>query len=434
MSQHSRFMSRVLSVSVIAIAIPATAAAQSAPNWPSGKPFPTAPFQIRPSEAKRPETKPAVPDAPIVFFVARGEPNACGPGCQEWIAAEGTFDSDAEPRLWELLRKLGDRKLPIYFHSRGGSVAAGLELGRLIRQHGLTAGVGRTVPADCDRKDPHDEACDALKRSGRELVAEFDTLGAICASSCVYTLLGGMVREVGVGARLGVHDTFMPLTIRSADADGHITDVPLQLTAGAERKQLQAGYELIGAYLHKMGISPGLMTSAHATPPERLRFLTREEIVAFGIDRRDAVEDAWSFVDQPAGASAVKLIEATDAEAGGFRTTMLSLSCRDKSTVRLQYAHEFDAGNERPSGALQVTTGGRSFPLMRLNAGARGDSRLTLEKHGAELPLSALDDATFVVESAGQGGSDAQRPVHLKVATAGPALGALARRCRSGSF
>ena len=29
---------------------------------------------------------------PMIFFVAKGEPNACGPGCSEWIAAEGTFD------------------------------------------------------------------------------------------------------------------------------------------------------------------------------------------------------------------------------------------------------------------------------------------------------------------------------------------------------
>ena len=29
---------------------------------------------------------------PMIFFVAKGEPNACGPGCSEWIAAEGMFD------------------------------------------------------------------------------------------------------------------------------------------------------------------------------------------------------------------------------------------------------------------------------------------------------------------------------------------------------
>jgi hypothetical protein len=40
------------------------------------------------------------------------------------------------------LRKLGSRKLPVYFHSPGGSVIAAFQIGRLLRARGLTAGVG----------------------------------------------------------------------------------------------------------------------------------------------------------------------------------------------------------------------------------------------------------------------------------------------------
>src|SRR5690348_7258570 len=109
---------------------------------------------------------------PIVFYVAKGAPGACGPGCSEWIAAEGTIDPAAEPRLWELLRKLGNgRKPPVYFHSPGGSVTAGLQLGRLMRARGLTVGVGWTLPSTCDRQDPGAPACDAVKHAGRELPA-----------------------------------------------------------------------------------------------------------------------------------------------------------------------------------------------------------------------------------------------------------------------
>ena len=40
----------------------------------------------------------------MVFYVAKGEPGACGPGCQEWIAAEGFIDPNAEfiPELTHL--------------------------------------------------------------------------------------------------------------------------------------------------------------------------------------------------------------------------------------------------------------------------------------------------------------------------------------------
>src|SRR5476649_1376066 len=49
--------------------------------------------------------KPPMPD--IMFFVAHGEPNACGHGCDEWIAAEGRIDVNAAQRLRKLLEKLG---------------------------------------------------------------------------------------------------------------------------------------------------------------------------------------------------------------------------------------------------------------------------------------------------------------------------------------
>jgi hypothetical protein len=46
---------------------------------------------------------------PMFFSVAKGEPNACGPGCSEWIAAEGAIDSDAPKRLRTFLTSLADR-------------------------------------------------------------------------------------------------------------------------------------------------------------------------------------------------------------------------------------------------------------------------------------------------------------------------------------
>src|SRR5262249_29773027 len=147
---------------------------------------------------------------PIVFYVAKGTPGACGPGCSEWIAAEGDIDPAAEPRLWELLRKLGnDRKPPGYFHSRGGDVTAGVQLGRPMRARGLTVGVGLTLPATCDQANPGAPACNALKRAGRELPAELDIGSGVCASSCSYAILGGAVRHIGIGAKVGIHDAFV---------------------------------------------------------------------------------------------------------------------------------------------------------------------------------------------------------------------------------
>jgi hypothetical protein len=59
----------------------------------------------------------------MVFYPMRGAPDACGPGCSEWIAAEGDFDPFSIGRLLALLSRLNGRKPPIFFDSPGGSMA-----------------------------------------------------------------------------------------------------------------------------------------------------------------------------------------------------------------------------------------------------------------------------------------------------------------------
>src|SRR5581483_2703643 len=66
-----------------------------------------------------PKVAPAKADArkwgPMAFFLAKGEADACGAGCGEWIAAEGRIDAATPARLRSLLARIGKRKLPIYF-------------------------------------------------------------------------------------------------------------------------------------------------------------------------------------------------------------------------------------------------------------------------------------------------------------------------------
>src|SRR5262249_25728942 len=70
----------------------------------------------RPDEPRRSEAKPKEADPPpITFFIAKGEAGMCGPGCGEWIAADGTIDRAAGQRLRAFLERTGGRKLPIYF-------------------------------------------------------------------------------------------------------------------------------------------------------------------------------------------------------------------------------------------------------------------------------------------------------------------------------
>lgn len=218
------------------------------------------------------ETDPAKPAgankaSEIIFFPARGEANACGPGCSEWIAAEGKIDAGAASRLRRLLTKLGRRRLPILFHSPGGSVAGSLELGRLIHDQKLEVSVAHTLPLGCDRDKPLEKSCEALKRSGQQLESEIDPAAAMCNSGCVYAVAGGTVRRIPPWVKLGIHDV-------GFDPD---KAVPRGASLGAGKK---LAHERIQEYLRDMGIDDGLYKAAAAIPFESYRLLQREESCA----------------------------------------------------------------------------------------------------------------------------------------------------------
>src|SRR5712692_9002146 len=155
-----------------------------------------------PAPKSQPDTMAAILANPMTFYVAKGEPDACGPGCGEWIAAEGSIDLAATQRLRALLTRLGKRKLPIFFHSPGGLGGPAMEIGRILREREMTAGVSKTVPAGCIAET--EQVCQTLKRSGHVLAAELHNVAG-CNSGCVYALVGAKVRQVPPGARLGVH-------------------------------------------------------------------------------------------------------------------------------------------------------------------------------------------------------------------------------------
>ncbi len=420
----------------LACAVPAGAGSeQSLPNMP-GPPF-VPPAKLATKPAVKPATTP-VPPPPIVFFLAKGDANACGPGCNEWIAAEGTMDAGADGRLRALLNKLGKRKLPVYFHSPGGAITAGLGIGRLLRQHGLTAGVGRTVPAGCDPKAAREPACDKLERSGRELVAVLDTLSATCNSACVFSVVGAAVRDIGPGAKLGIHSATIKFTLRRTDAKGHVTATPTHVAPKVESRALQGNYDRIAAYMHEMGIAPGLLDAARKIPSDRVRFLSRDEIVTFGIDQREQIEGLWEFVDQPAGIAAVKIVQWREPAAGAFRRVLLRVSCSTPDTVRLQFAREVGAPRIGLPDRFRVKFGTSDLPLGRAVMTAPLTDWLPLEVRTAYLPISVLRETAMVIEatptsatSSVPAASSASSAPAAKVTAqnTGPGLASLANRC-----
>src|SRR3978361_2492489 len=92
----------------------------------------------------------------LIFYGAQGAAGACGPGCSEWIAAEGTVQWDTHKRLIAILDRQNGRKLPVVISSWGESnLNVSTSLGRILRDRGIDTTVG---PTDGDPGTANPEA------------------------------------------------------------------------------------------------------------------------------------------------------------------------------------------------------------------------------------------------------------------------------------
>src|SRR2546423_8886930 len=99
--------------------------------------------------AEQTETEKAGFESRLTIYLAKGAPDACGPGCDRWIAIEGEVDQDAGPRIRRFLAGVKDMQRPIYLHSPGGNVEQSYVIGRLLRSRKAVARVGRTIATAC---------------------------------------------------------------------------------------------------------------------------------------------------------------------------------------------------------------------------------------------------------------------------------------------
>jgi hypothetical protein len=137
----------------------------------------------------------------MIFYVAHGAAGACGPGCSDWIAAEGTVQWDTHKRLIAILDRQAGRKLPLVIHAWGESnlnVAA--SLGRILHDRGIDTTAGATEIEACDGKTEAD--CFALKRPGGPLDATINPSVPYCDLDCVLILAGGVHRTLPAGTRV----------------------------------------------------------------------------------------------------------------------------------------------------------------------------------------------------------------------------------------
>jgi hypothetical protein len=292
-----------------------------------------------PNEIERLLTK--VQNEPLIFVVATGQPNACGQGCAEWIAAEGGFDAHAAQRLREFLAASAKRDLPIFFNSDGGLVREAVQIGSILRENRMTAGVARTVPEGCHLSFPLNDACRRLMQSKREHKATLYFGGARCGSACVYAMIGASRRHVEPGATLRIHSSV------SLETDKH--------------------ENFLRRYVLLMGVDPALVDAAAKIPSRTFRGLSRGDIERFGIETRGVHETPWFAYRGPA--EKLLLLKSVTYPAGEeeYRTGTVGLACSPfHPSIRFIYHHEYTTKESRTPVMIRAKIGDSLADLTTL--------------------------------------------------------------------
>jgi hypothetical protein len=179
-----------------------------------------------------------------------------GGNCSDcvWIAAEGNIEKGDTAKLKAFLRREGwDRPYLIRINSHGGNVAEALDLGRYLR-----AQQSRVIVSSTQSEFYAD--------AGKEL-QDYDR--GVCASACVFVLMGGVNREIEADSIVGVHQ-FAPVQ------DG------LESSA-ATVSSTQTTLAVLHAYAVEMGVDQVVLTLAAATPPEKMLWLEPKDMESFNL-------------------------------------------------------------------------------------------------------------------------------------------------------
>jgi hypothetical protein len=203
-------------------------------------------------------------DGPMRFTVHRPCYGSAST-CDAYLLAEGDITANSPSDFEEIVRTLNFQPT-VYFNSRGGSLAAGVNLGRLIRRFGLDTFVGSPYR---QAKTPNGDA---------DVLAD----QALCLSACVYAFMGGRIRELTDHGFLGVHQ-FRTL---GGDAGEGIAQVTVAILAD---------------YLSEMGIDRRLLDLASVTEPGQIKPISLALARELNLDNTDPPKSKWELRAQTGG-------------------------------------------------------------------------------------------------------------------------------------
>jgi hypothetical protein len=240
-----------------------------------------------------------------IFWPCTGNASYCSPR----ILAEGEIEADTDDKFVKYL--VGKDKAPYYlpskstvcFDSPGGNLMGAIKLGTIIREKGFDTCVEPEYRQSDSKSPDHTE--------------EVFNKSAICASACVFSIVGGVNREIDQKARIGVHQF---AGIEQAIGDGN-TQITIVALAG---------------YLEEMGVKRELLDIASLYPPNKLYWLSTEEISLFRIENQSIEFSRWQLSTTKEGVVFAHIKQAVPENHG--QTGLILI--KDSQTVKLLISFE----------------------------------------------------------------------------------------------
>jgi hypothetical protein len=201
---------------------------------------------VGPFEPVLPSFDPSSPMGPAgpevtTDIEALKQPLAISLGTSGTLNLVGAIDPGAAQRFADEIAARGEYVKVVSLNSPGGSVSDALAMGQLIREKGFATEVAA---------------------------------GAICASSCPLVFAGGSERRATSKSAIGVHQVY------ATQQPGSILPTAMQ-AAGNAMSDAQKTTATVTRHLVSMGVDAALWIHALETPPERLYYLSPEELTDY---------------------------------------------------------------------------------------------------------------------------------------------------------
>ncbi len=219
------------------------------------------------------------------------------------IFIDGDLGRDTVDQLKAVLARHPAGNATVYLNSKGGSVLVGIELGILIRDKGLSTGVGQ-------RNNWGGPA-----RSGE------------CSSACPFAFLGGVYRYASMDSKIGVH--------RFSAAAGVEPDLDM----------VQVMSAAIVTHILSMGADLRLLELMTLEGGGQIRMLSPEERIELNVVDNGSREATWGLIM----ANGFVYLKGQQVTAKG--TGKMTFHCHDRSLLGFAF---YEAGHEMA--AVAATT------------------------------------------------------------------------------